>query len=231
MVQSWRDLLFLHWEVDPDVIQATLPPGLFVDTHDNRAFLGIVPFRMLGVRPTGFPPVPGLSNFLELNLRTYVYDRDGVPGVWFYSLDANQRLAVSIARGLFHLPYRYARMSFKQNPSGHIDYRSELRGASGALETSCFSWKAVRGLPAPGADSLEFFLVERYRLYAARGKRLWRGSVEHDPYPLQAVEVWRCDESLMISNGFPQVTRPPDHAVYAAGVDVKVRPLTLVNPV
>ena len=89
MFQKWRELLFLHWEVDPGEIQRTLPSGLQVDTYADKAYVGIVPFYMCEVRPRFCPSLPGLSNFLEINLRTYVYDERGVAGVWFYSLDAN----------------------------------------------------------------------------------------------------------------------------------------------
>ena len=111
MYQRWYDLLFLHWAWDAAEIQATLPAGLTVDTFDGQAWLGVVPFAMSGVRPRGLPAVGGLSAFLELNLRTYVHAADGTPGVWFYSLDCEQRLAVMIARTLFGLPYRHARMA------------------------------------------------------------------------------------------------------------------------
>jgi uncharacterized protein len=111
MYQQWRDLLFLHWEYSTATIQATLPDGLYVDTFDGKAYLGVVPFFMRNIRPRYLPTVPGISNFMELNLRTYVHDREGVPGVWFYSLDANQHLAVKIARRFFHLPYVFAHMN------------------------------------------------------------------------------------------------------------------------
>ena len=194
MRQRWRDLLFLHWEVPVDAIRATLPAGLEPDTFDGRAYLGIVPFRMEGVRPAFLPAVPGLSDFPELNLRTYVRDRAGVPGVWFHSLDAGGRLAVAIARTFFHLPYHAARMEVRP-------------GAALAL---------------PAAGSLEHFLVERYRLYAAGGGRLFRGAVAHPPYALRGTEVSRCVESLFAAAGFAAPDRPPDHAVCSDGVDVEV---------
>jgi hypothetical protein len=110
MRQRWSRLLFLHWPMEPDVIQATLPPGLTVDTFDGRAWIGVVPFFMERIRPVFCPPVPGISWFLELNVRTYVHNEQGNSGVWFYSLDCNQPLAVEIARRLFHLPYQHAEM-------------------------------------------------------------------------------------------------------------------------
>jgi uncharacterized protein YqjF (DUF2071 family) len=110
MYHKWRDLLFLHWEFEPLEVQATLPRGLYVDTFESKAYVGIVPFYMFGVRPRFSPPYPFISNFLELNLRTYVYDDNGNPGIWFYSLDANRRVAVGAARLTFGLPYFLAEM-------------------------------------------------------------------------------------------------------------------------
>lgn len=120
MFQTWQDLLFLHWEYDVDEIQQTLPPGLYVDTFEDRAYLGIVPFFMKNVRPRFCPSVPGISNFMETNLRTYVYDERGIAGVWFYSLDANQWLAVKLARTFFKLPYFYAAMHEQRDQSGQV---------------------------------------------------------------------------------------------------------------
>ena len=101
---TWRDLLFMHWPVDVDALRPLVPPSLSIDTFDGSAWLGVVPFDMTGVRPHFLPAVPGLSNFPEINLRTYVTAEDR-PGVWFFSLDAHSRLAVRLARTTFHLPY------------------------------------------------------------------------------------------------------------------------------
>src|SRR5262245_39115318 len=104
MYQNWRDLLFIHWEYDSAFIQSTLPRGLYVDSFQGKAYVGIVPFFMNNVHPRYFPNLPGISNFLELNVRTYVHDENGTPGIWFYSLTANSWLAVQLARRIFHLP-------------------------------------------------------------------------------------------------------------------------------
>ena len=224
MRQRWRDLLFLHWEVAVETIRPTLPEGLEPDTFDGRAWLGIVPFRMEGVRPAFLPAVPGLSNFPELNLRTYVRDRAGVPGVWFYSLDAGGRLAVAIARTFFHLPYHAARMEMRRG--NHPDLISFVSRRRASGEESRFEWSRGEALPAPEAGSLEHFLVERYRLYAAAGDgRLLRGAVAHAPYALRRAEVKRCTERLFSAAGFAPPGRPPDHAVCSDGADVEVFPL------
>ena len=112
MRQSWDDLFFLHWEYAAEAIQSRLPAGLTVDTFEGKAYLGVVGFRMNAVRPLGLPALPWLSYFNELNVRTYVRDASGEPGVWFFSLDCDRAPAVVIARAGFGLPYEHAAMSF-----------------------------------------------------------------------------------------------------------------------
>ena len=123
MHQCWKHLLFLHWAWDPESLQVRLPPGLTIDTWDGHAWLGVVPFYMHNIRPVWSPSIPWVSNFLELNLRTYVYDEAGRPGVWFFSLDANRSLAVWAARRFFSLPYQHARMTATQR-QGRVFHRS-----------------------------------------------------------------------------------------------------------
>src|SRR5437016_12362320 len=122
MAQSWRDLLFAHWQVDAAALRSLLPPQLQIDTFEGSAWLAVVPFRMTGVRLRGTPALPWLSAFPELNVRTYV-KCEGKPGVWFFSLDAGNALAVTIARAWFHLPYFRARMSCSEC-NGGIEYAS-----------------------------------------------------------------------------------------------------------
>jgi uncharacterized protein YqjF (DUF2071 family) len=226
MYQEWRDLLFLHWEYSVTAIQATLPDGLFVDTFGGKAYLGIVPFFMRNIRPRFLPAVPGISNFMEMNLRTYVHDRAGVPGVWFYSLDANQSLAVAIARRFFHLPYEHAKMVSSHTAAGAIRYESVRPGDSG--HRCFFEYAPGVALPEPPPESLEFFLVERYRLYSSAPSGLRRGAVFHQPYPLCRAEVTVWDEHLLPLNGFSPTGRPPDHILMSRGVAVTVFPLEAV---
>ena len=228
MYQQWSDLLFLHWEYSAAVIQATLPEGLFVDTFDGKAYLGVVPFFMRKIRPRFLSAVPGILDFLELNLRTYVHDRAGVPGVWFYSLDANQWLAVKIARRFFHLPYEHAKMKASRPADGRIRYES-LRTGSRANGSRCeFEYAPGEELAQPAPGSLEFFLVERYRLYCSAPDGLRRGAVFHEPYPLCRADVTAWDENLLPLDGFAPTGRAPDHVIMSRGVDVTVFPLMRV---
>lgn len=222
--QRWDHLLFVHWAWDAADIQRTLPPGLTVDTHDGRAYLGVIPFFMRRIRPPYVPPLPWISYFLEVNLRTYVYDQRGRPGIWFYSLDCNRAPAVWAARRGFHLPYQHATLRAHEGDGDRIDYTVQRRGDA---QTGRFAY-APRG-PARPADpgGLEFFLAERYRLFARHPQgRLRTASVHHVPYPLQAVDVTAHDTRLVELAGFVAPVRPPDHAVYARRVDVTVFKIT-----
>lgn len=126
----WSNLLFAHWRVSKELLQPLIPPQLTIDTFDGDAWVGLVPFHMSGVRPRGFPAVPGISSFHETNVRTYVHYRGGGCGVWFFSLDASNRLAVMLARRFWHLNYHLSRMTLTRN-GDEISYRSN-RCAGGA---------------------------------------------------------------------------------------------------
>jgi len=213
MAQSWRDLTFLHYSVEPEIIQRTLPPGLEVETFDGRAWVGLVPFWMTGIRPPPFPALPWLSNFPETNVRTYVHRAGKRPGVWFYSLDAARLAACIFARTAFGLPYFHARMSVEQAES--VRYQSH-RGLA-TLEARIQVGEPM-AQPEPG--SLEFFLIERYLLYAVRRGVLHTGQVGHPPYRLNSATVNRCDQTLVAAAGLP--LEPWEHICYSAGVDVEV---------
>src|SRR5262249_36943564 len=113
VAMSWHDLLFLHWPVPVDSLRPHIPAALAIDTFEGSAWLGVVPFRMSGVRPRYMPKAPWVSAFPELNVRTYV-SIGGKPGVWFFSLDAANPIAVWLARATFHLPYMHARMASRE---------------------------------------------------------------------------------------------------------------------
>ena len=225
MFQHWLHLLFVHWSFAPESIQMTLPKGLQVDTFNGRAWVGIVPFFMRGVRPAGFPSIPGISNFLELNLRTYVRDIWGRPGIWFYSLDANQALAVFIARASFALPYQFADMDAKIS-GGEINYRSRRFGSKYSLH---YRYRPTEMLGEAKPGTLEFFLVERYRLFTCRKNQILSGRVHHSPYRLCKVVVTDADPKLFALDGFETPSKPPEHAIYADRVDVSVYPVGVIG--
>lgn len=185
MAMRWHDLMFMHWPVPAAALRPLIPRRLDLDTFDGHAWLGVVPFRMTGVRPRLVPPVPGMSAFPELNVRTYV-TADDKPGVWFFSLDASNPVAVRVARWTYHLNYLDARMSTART-GDEVTYRSTRthRGERPADFVARYGPKGEPFRAQPG--TLEYFLTERYCLYAAdpAGERVWRGDIAHAPWPLR----------------------------------------------
>ncbi len=207
MAQKWHDLLFVHWAVPSDAVRRLVPAKLELDTFDGQAWIGIVPFTMSGVRLRGTPPVPGFSAFPELNVRTYV-TAEGKPGVWFFSLDAASVLAVEVARLWFHLPYFHARMNSRAKSEG-IEYfsrRDDRRGGSEQLQAS-YSGKGAWFEAKRG--TLEYFLTERYCLYAQRPDgELLRAEIHHAPWKLQEAQA-SFDVNTMTENLGIQTQGPP----------------------
>lgn len=223
MYQKWRSLLFLHWEVDPEIIQVTLPERLHVDTFEGRAYLGITPFFVEDARPIFTPSIPPISNFPEVNVRTYVFDNEGNPGVWFYSLDTSQPLAVEAANIFFHLPYHTSEIEARQAMEEVV---FSCRRTEGNLEIprSTFRYRYSGEEFFAESKTLEFFLIERYLLFSKDKEtgELYSGRVHHRPYPLYKVEVSEYDQNLLTLNGFMPGGRPASHQVFSTGVDVEV---------
>src|ERR1700682_1008756 len=188
MAQTSHDLLFAHWPVDAALLRPHIPPDLEIDTFDGHAWLGIVPFRMSGVRLRWTPALLGLSAFPELNVRTYVTAQKKA-GVWFFSLDAANAIAVAAARLSFHLPYFNARMRCEER-EGWIHYLSERtdRGAPAAILEG--RYRPLSDFVEAQPGSLDHFLTERYCLYSAASReRVYRGEIHHPPWRLQSAEA------------------------------------------
>jgi hypothetical protein len=210
----WDDLFFLHWAYAAEAIQSRLPAGLTVDTFEGKAYLGVVGFRMNAVRPLGLPALPWLSYFNELNVRTYVRDASGEPGVWFFSLDCDRAPAVVIARAGFGLPYEHAAMSF--GPGLAQSCRRQ-----GEQETARYAWSAVSSPQIAAPGSLEFHLAERYSFFSVRGGRLVRGQVHHAPYELSSTDTTAWSDLPLRWDGFDVSGRPPDLAHCCQGVAIE----------
>jgi uncharacterized protein len=199
MHQNWGKLLFMHWRIDEDLLRPLIPERLKIDTFDGEAWIGVIPFTMWDVRLSFTPPVPWLSAFHELNVRTYVH-YEGAPGVWFFSLDANSSVAVFGARTVFNLPYFNARIDLEEEDK-RIDY-SCTRTDEPPAEYEA-TWMIGDKLGQSDPDSLDFFLTERYCLYAARGERLHRLRIHHRPWILFDAEVQTYKSTMIESHRLP----------------------------
>jgi uncharacterized protein YqjF (DUF2071 family) len=189
MFQRWHDLLFMHWPLPAEQVRSAMPEALRpnLETYDGQAWVGVIPFWMSHIHARGLPPMPGFSSFPELNVRTYV-SVNGVPGVYFFSLDASNLTAVCAARIGYALNYVYAQMRADALPDSGIDYLcvrkhpplpAEFRG----------TYRPVGPVNFAEKGSLADFVTNRYCLYAVRGKQILRGHIHHEPWPLQAAEA------------------------------------------
>jgi uncharacterized protein YqjF (DUF2071 family) len=224
MRQRWCRLGFFHWPVDPAALARLLPPGLDVDTFDGVAYVGLVPFTIPQSR-TPRLGVPICPPFHEANLRTYVHRGGRDPGVWFFSLEAQSRLAVAGARIAYRLPYFHARMSMEVagDPGAPSITYASARRTHGPAELRC-RYRPT-GPPAPAQPgTLELFLIERYRLYAWTGRTLREARVHHAPYAVQPAAVDALSESLTRAAGLPPIAGPPPLVHYAEEADVEVFP-------
>ena len=221
---EWRHVLVASWPVDPELLAPRVPDGLDVDTFDGRAWLSVVPFVMKDVRPSGVPASVGRT-FGELNLRTYVTG-DAGPGVFFFNLDATDRLGVALARLLFRLPYYRAEMRVERR-GDTLDFRSH-RTHSGVPDLEFDATYRPIGEPEPtSAGTFEEFLMERYRFYAAGRSRLFRGEVAHDPWRVADADATFRTNDLFDANGFEHPDSVP-HLVYSPGVDVRAERVRVV---
>jgi len=217
MYQRWHHLLFLHWPIDPEELRPLIHNDLEVDTFEGKAYLGLVLFTMSGIRPRFAPPLPCISSFHEFNVRTYVCQGER-GGVWFFSLDAANRLGASLARSWFKLPYHYAKMDMR-NSGSDVSYSGKrLTGRRPACLEATASISGDAWHAAPG--TLDYFLIERYRLFTACRNELLTLQVRHTPYPLRRVDSVECDQSLTTVMGFQVAGEPILH--YSDGVSTEI---------
>ncbi|HZT90673.1 MAG TPA: DUF2071 domain-containing protein [Gaiellaceae bacterium] len=212
--QTWIDLAFLHWRVDHAELQRLVPESVSLDAFDGSAWLGITPFLLTGFRLRGLPPLPRVSQFPELNVRTYVTHGDK-PGIWFFSLDAASTLAVEAAKRLYRLPYNRAQMRYERIDE-FVHYESARRGA-----TFSGRYRGEGALFHAEPGSLEHFLTERYCLYTEDGGRLYRAEIHHPPWDLQRGEA-HVDLNTMAPLALPDEA---PHVLFSPRQDVVVWPL------
>lgn len=195
MQQTWNDLLFAHWPIDPNVMRPLIPSALELHTFNQQCWIAITPFHMSGIRARWLPKLPGLSAFPELNVRTYV-THGGKPGVYFFSLDAGSRIAAWMARKTYHLPYFHARMS-SVSQGRWIHYHS-IRDSGAELKAN-FRPTAPVALRNPA--TIEHWLTERYCLYTVHEGLIYRAEIHHEPWPLQDAECEFSINSVAASAG------------------------------
>lgn len=212
--QRWRELLFVHWSFDPEMVRKLVPPSMALDLWEGNAWVGLVPFKMEATRPSWLPRQAGLD-FLETNLRTYVHV-DGKPGVFFFSLEASSWLAVRAARFAWGLPYHHAEMNVVRD-GDRIAYGSRRLAEKANLDVV---YDVGEPLGPSEVGTLQHFLLERYYLFVEHKSVLKTGQVHHVPYPARSASLVSIDESLTAAAGLKGGKFETAH--FSDGVDVEV---------
>jgi uncharacterized protein YqjF (DUF2071 family) len=214
--QTWAELTFLHWAVDPGRLARHLPAGVRPDVLDGVSYVGLVPFRMQGIGAWGSPGIPYFGSFLETNVRLYSVDEQGRRGVVFVSLDASRLAPVLAARWGPGLPYLWSRMSYRRT-ADQVRYRCRRRwpGPRGAT-----SDLRVRIGEPIRATPLEHFLTARWGLHLAGAPgRTYYWPNSHERWPLHSASVERLDDELLAAAGFSDLAeRAPDSVLFSPGV-------------
>jgi hypothetical protein len=220
--QTWSQLAFLHWAVEPDVVAPQLPPGVRPDVIDGVTYVGLIPFVMRGIGLYGSPGVPWLGSFLETNVRLYSVDATGRRGVVFATLDASRLIPVLAARWGPGLPYVWSRMR-RYRAGDRLVYTCRRRWP-GPRDAASRVVVSV-GDPIDGGP-LAHFLTARWGLHQTdrRGRTVFWPNA-HDRWPLRTATLEHLDDDLLAAAGFPDLAaRPPDSVLFSEGVDVVFGP-------
>ena len=216
MKQQWRDLAYIHWRYDPQEVQALLPEGIEVDTFDGSAWVGLIPFSMRNISFPFIPPVPYFGSFPEVNVRTYV-KRNGVPGVWFFSLDVNRLIPAFVARGTYFIPYCWGRASHEKD-SQRLCTTVQRRWPS----RSSTQIELNIGEEIKEPSDLAHFLSARWGLYSKGfGGRLRYAPVDHEQWQLYEANIVYLNDHLVVAAGLPAPTGEA-HVMFSPGVSVRI---------
>ncbi len=214
MSQSWRDLTFLHWALDPEAVAHRMPRGVRPDTLAGVTYVGLIPFRMVGAGLARGPAVPWLGTFLETNVRLYTVDETGRRGIVFLSLDTDRLAVVGGARAAFGLPYRWARMRYRASGDVHT-YDARLRRSGRPVRSQV----VIRAGAPRESTELDHFVSARWGLHVRWWGRTLYVPNRHETWPVHDAEVLALDDGLMASVGLPDLAaRRPDHVAFSPGV-------------
>ena len=205
--QEWNRVLFLHYEVPIDVLKSLVPQELKIDTFDNKAYISIVPFRMEKIRPKFLPSLSFISDFGEINVRTYV-EKDGKKGVYFINIEAEKYLSAFIAKKLSGLPYEKSDMVIKGT-----NYQSKNKNKGFSLNTQYQILERIAQ-----KTSLDIWLTERYCLYIKDNTSVYRYEIHHKEWELHNVKITNLELKYHIKDLL--INNKTELAHYSEGVQV-----------
>ena len=205
--QEWNNALFLHWKVPFAALRKLVPVGLTLDTFYGNAYVSLVAFTMQKIRLRNLPAIKFVSEFDEINIRTYI-DNDNRKGVYFLSIEAEKQLSVYIAKALSGLPYRKSNIHRTLGNCKSVNLRDRS-----SLDTE-FEVKKVLTQKA----ALDHWLTERYCLYHDKAEVIYRYDIHHKEWEIKDVHMKRLNLDYKI--GDLNLTNEPDSIHYSEGVKV-----------
>jgi hypothetical protein len=209
--QEWNNALFLHWIVPVELIRDLVPAELPIDTFEGKAWVSLVAFTMEKIRPRLLPSLNYISNFHEINLRTYV-NYKGKSGVYFLNIEAEKALSTFIARQLSGLPYEKAEIRRFVKGTDY-SYTSVNKGKNFKFNTDF-----TLGNKIESKSDLDKWLTERYSLYLKKDNKLYRYQIHHAEWPLHNVAVNKLECNYAIKQMVLNNTPPLQH--YSKGIRV-----------
>ncbi|MGE7092940.1 YqjF family protein [Lysinibacillus sp. NPDC048646] len=186
VTQKWQDVVFLHWPIPPHDLQQHIPKELNLDVFEKKAWLGIVIFQVKGHRLRFMPPIPRMSSFLQINVRTYVTYREK-KGIYFFSSDVSRAVIAQIASIGHFFPYRHAEITLGR--MGNIrSFLHNYRNTRNMEESFQVTFEPMAA--EIESHAFERWLVERYHSWIKRKKNLFRIDISHMPWRLQRVNAF-----------------------------------------
>lgn len=210
--QEWNNALFLHWSVPVEMLKPLIPDSLHLDLHDGKAWVSVVAFKMEKIRPKGLPTIPFVSDFYEVNVRTYV-TKDRKPGVYFLNIEAQKTISAFIARKLSGLPYEKSSI-LTSSVGDTISFKSSNKLKGFKLEADYQVKENIAG-----KSILDYWLTERYCLYLEEKSSLYRYEIHHDEWEINSVNIKRLDIDYGIA-GLAIKSTKPALIHYSKGVQV-----------
>ena len=205
--QEWNDAIFLHWAVDLKDLKKFVPHEVEIDLFEGKPWISLVAFSMEKVRPRNLPSFPAISDFDEINIRTYVKSNHKT-GVYFLSMEAGKKLSCKLAQRISQLPYRFSKIERTPNR-----YKSFNPVFNDRLDIQFKIGEAV-------ADKtpLEIWLTERYAIFQDTKTTLNEFEIHHIEWPLSKIELGNLEFNYPRFNHL--INEEPHRMHYSKGVKV-----------
>lgn len=205
--QEWNKAIFLHWKVSYDLLRPLVPEKLIIDNFNGDCYVSVVAFSMQKIRPKYLPPVKFISDFHEINTRTYI-DNDNKKGVYFLNIEAEKQLSAYIAKALSGLPYEKSKIQ-----RGEKLYSSKNKKKDYFLEIDFETGEELEE-----KSKLDNWLTERYCLYLDQDDKFFRYDIHHKEWSLQTIDIKNLQ--LNYNLGKIKINSSPDLVHYSEGVEV-----------